>query len=237
MLRKSSLIMSSKHVVLPPPGPPVARWAQKTLLVTMACLVVGCGYRFDVEGPGPGIGSGAGLDDSRPLVRLVVRDFINRTFQSNLEFKYTTFIRQELTAIGGTQVVAEEAQADFLLKGEIVSVGTPSLTFTASQTREGRVNVVVRVTVEDRKTGRIVWGQTATGTGEFFINQVSGSGIGSDELQTNRVLQDRALEQAGQRVAESLADDFWIARDQGVFDDKAKLVPKSGRVTPAPGVS
>ncbi|MEC4674294.1 MAG: LPS assembly lipoprotein LptE [Nitrospirota bacterium] len=229
--------MSSERPVLPLTGSLVARWVQKILLLTVVCLVVGCGYRFGVEGPGPRIGGRAGLDDNRPLVRLIVRDFINRTFQSNLEFKYTRFIRQELTAVGGAQVVAEEAQADFLLKGEIVSVGTPSLTFTASQTREGRVNVVVRVTVEDRKTGRIVWGKTATGTGEFFINQVSGTGIGSDELQTNQVLQDRALEQAGQRLAESLADDFWIARDQGIFDNKAKPAPKPGRVVPTPGIS
>jgi len=166
-----------------------------------------------------------------------VRDFINRTFKSNLEFKYTTFIKQELTAVGGAQVVAEEAQADFLLKGEIVSVGTPSLTFTASQTREGRVNVVVRVTVEDRKTGRLVWGKTATGTGEFFINQVSGTGIGADELQTNQVLQDRALEQAGQRMAESLADDFWIARDQGIFSDRRGSAPQLNQVAPNPGIS
>ena len=97
MLRKSSSTMLSNRLVLPLTDSLVARWVQKILLLTVVCLVVGCGYRFDVEGPGPRIGGGAGLDDSRPLVRLIVRDFINRTFQSNLEFKYTTFIRQELT--------------------------------------------------------------------------------------------------------------------------------------------
>jgi len=146
-----------------------------------------------------------------------VRDLLNRTLQTNLEFKYAKYLRQELVSVEGVQVLPEERQADFLLKGEIVSVATSASAFSVSQTREGRVNVVVRVTVEDRKTGKIVWGKTTTGTGEFYVNQVSGSGIGTDELQTNQVLLDRALEQAGQRVAESLADEFWIARDQGAF--------------------
>lgn len=229
--------MSSKCSVLPVCGSPAERWLQGILLLIFACLVVACGYRFDVEGPGPRIGGEAAPDDGRPLVRLVFRDFINRSFHSNLEFKYATFIRQELTSVGGAQVVPEEAQADFLLKGEIVSVGTPSLTFTASQTREGRVNVVVRVTVEDRKTGKIVWGKTATGTGEYFINQVSGTGISTDELQTNQLLQDRALEQAGQRAAESLADEFLIARDQGIFDNGTNPRPGQNGIAPTPGIS
>jgi len=203
------------------------QWVRGILLLVVACSCVSCGYRFDVEGPGPRIGGGVVPDDGRPVVRLVMGEFINRTFQSNLEFKYAAYIRQELTAVGGAQVMVEQGQADFLLKGEIVSVGTPSLTFTTSQTREGRVNVVVRVTVENRKTGTLVWGKTATGIGEFFINQVSGTGIGVDELQANQVLQDRALEQAGQRVAESIADEFWMARDQGLFDDR--LNSKTGK--------
>ena len=207
------------------------------LLLICASVWVGCGYRFDVEGPGPRIGGGADREDGRPVVRLVMGEFINRTFQSNLEVKYASYIRQELTAVGGAKVMLEGRQADFLLKGEIVSIETPSLTFTTSQTREGRVNVVVRVTVEDRRTGRLVWGNTATGVGEFFINQVSGPGIGSDELQTNQVLQDRALEQAGQRVAESLADEFWMARDQGLFDEGPMEKPGKGLTGAKQGAS
>ena len=101
-------------------------------------------------------------------------------------------------------------------------MSTSSLTFSGTQTREGRVHVVLRVTVEDRKNGKIVWGKTSSGMGEFFINQTAGVGISNDELQTNQVLQDRALEQAGRRVTESLAEDFWMARDQGLFDEKPK---------------
>ena len=237
MLRKNSSTMSSKPAILPSVVSLAAGFVQSVFLLVLAYVLIGCGYRFDVGGPGPRIGGAAALDDGKPLVRLVVRDFINRTFQNNLEFKYTTFLKQELASAGGARVVSEDTQADFLLKGEIVSIGTPSLTFTASETREGRVTVMVRVTVENRKTGEIVWGKTSSGTGEFFINQVSGTGIGADELQANQVLQDRALEQAGQRVAESLADDFWLARDQGVFDSMPKLTPQPEPGGRAPGLS
>lgn len=229
--------MSSKGKVLPVTELGPSRWLQRTLWLTFASLLFGCGYGFEVEGPGPRIGSGTASDDGRPLVRLVIRDFINRTLQRNLEFKYATFMRQELTSVGGAKIVPESAQADFIFKGEIVSVVTSSLAFSGTQTQEGRVNVVVRVTVEDQKTGRIVWGETATGTGEFFVNEVSGAGIGTDELQTNQVLRDRALEQAGRRVAESLADDFWLARDQGIFDARRSPAPNADPVSPTPGIS
>jgi hypothetical protein len=47
-------------------------------------------------------------------------------------------------------------------------------------------------------------------------------------LQFNRVLQDRAVEQAGQLVASDLADRFWGAKDQGKFQ------PSEGKEVPSP---
>lgn len=185
-------------------------------VLILSLLVSGCGYRFTVEGFGPRIGGG-GVEDSRSLVPLTIREFINRTFQSNLEFKYTQYMRQEFAATSGAKVLYDEGQAEFVMKGEIVSVNVPTLTFSTTIARESRVNVVVRVTVENRKTGRIVWSDTATGTAAFYVNQSSDTETGQDQLQFNQVLQDRALEQAGQDVAEILAANFWDARDQGTF--------------------
>jgi len=190
-------------------------------VLILSLLVSGCGYRFTVEGFGPRIGGG-GVEDSGPLVPLTIRDFINRTFHSNLEFKYTKYMRQEFAASSGAKVLYDEGQADFVMKGEIVSVDVPTLTFSTTIARESRVNVGVRVTVENRKTGRIVWSETATGTAAFYVNQSSDTETGQDQLQFNQVLQDRALEQAGQDVAEILAADFWDARDQGTFSPGGK---------------
>jgi len=60
------------------------------------------------------------------------------------------------------------------------------------------------------------WSQTGTGTGEFYVGATS-TGDAETGLQFNRVLQDRAIEQAGLLVAIDLADGFLIARDTGKF--------------------
>lgn len=191
------------------------------IVLGVSFLVSGCGYRFTVEGMGPRIGGG-GVQDSGPIVPLAIQDFLNRTFHSNLESTYTKYMRQEFAASSGAKVVNDDGHADFVMKGEIVSVNVPTVTFSTTQAREGRVNVVVKVTVEDRKTGRIVWSDTATGTAAYFVNQSSDTEAGQDQLQFNQVLQDRALEQAGQAVAEILASDFWDARDLGTFSPGGK---------------
>jgi hypothetical protein len=184
-------------------------------------LLPGCGYRFSVEGAGPTIGGGGDRTPTGPQVFLAIQNFVNQTFQPNLEYKYTTYIRQEFTASSGARVVVEETKADYLLKGAIESVTIPSLAFTPDGTRESRVIVVVRATVEDRKSGKIVWEKSATGIGEYFVGSSSDTGTegntSSDSLQFNQVLQDRALEQAGKGIAYKLADYFWAARDEGVF--------------------
>ncbi len=183
----------------------------------LGLLVGGCGYRFSVEGPGPTVGGATTSARQGPSVRLVVQDFANKTFHPNLESIYTSFVRQELATSGGAEVLYDQALGDFLMKGEIVSVRIPSLTFSTTATQESRVTVVVRVTVEDRQTGTIVWGHTARGSGEFFVGGSPDTGGGTASLQFNQVLQDRALEQAGQRIAESIAANFDIARSKNIL--------------------
>ena len=202
---------------------------RSAMVFVLMLLVVlpGCGYQFSVEGPGPRIGGGPDLQKEGPLVRLVIRDLLNRTFQSNLEFAYTRYIREQFAVSSGAQVVAEDAQADYVMTGEIASVTIPSLTFSAGQTRERRVNVVVRITVAHRQTGKSLWTETARGAGEFFVNRAPDVEARQDQIQFNRVLQDRALEQAGQDVAEMLAAAFWAARDQGVFSQAQTPSPSS----------
>ncbi len=202
---------------------------RSALVFVLMVLVVlpGCGYQFSMEGPGPRIGGGPDLQTEGPPVRLVIRDLRNRTFQSNLEFVYTRYMREQFAVSSGAQVVAEDAQADYVMTGEIVSVTIPSLTFSAGQMRERRVNVVVRITVAHRQTGQSLWTETATGAGEFFVNRAPDVEARQDQIQFNRVLQDRALEQAGQDVAEMLAAAFWAARDQGVFSQAQTPSPSS----------
>lgn len=170
-----------------------------------------------VEGPGPTIGTGGPSVSQGPLVRLAIRNFQNRTFERNLEFKYTNYVQQQFASGSGAEVMEDETGADFVLQGEIIRVILPSLTFTQTQTQESRVIVTVRATVEQLSTGKVVWNQTTVGAGEFFVG---------DDLQFNRVLQNRALEQAGQIIAADLANRFSLARDQQTFRlSSAKVTP------------
>jgi ketopantoate hydroxymethyltransferase len=66
--------------------------------------------------------------------------------------------------------------------------------------------VIVIVKVEETRTQRVVWTQVAKGSSEFFV---------TPDLQFNRVLQNRALEQAGRFVAEDLASRFLLQLESG----------------------
>ncbi|RMH33582.1 MAG: hypothetical protein D6690_11555 [Nitrospirae bacterium] len=174
-----------------------------------------------VEGPGPFLGRPAAVRPEGPPLRLAIHTLDNRTFESNLELKYTDYLKKELQASGAAKIVQDEREADFILTGAIESVSLPSLTFTPDQTRESRVTVSVKVQVKDRETGTIRWTQTLQSSADFFVGAAPQGGGAASGLQFNRVLQDRALEQAGQLIAEDLSDRLLLAREQGVFSSSA----------------
>jgi hypothetical protein len=180
------------------------------------------------------IGGSAGLVAQGPPVRLVFPALKNNSFEPNLEFKYTRYLRQAMQSAGSAEFV-DDASADFILEGAILSVTLPSLAFSRTQTQESRVRVTVALNVKDRKTGQVRWSQTGTSTAEFFVGATS-TGAVETGLQFNRVLQDRALEQAGQQVAADLADQFLGAREQGLFrkdGGEAVTAPASGGIEPS----
>lgn len=199
-------------------------WGGVALLILLG--VAGCGYRFTVEGSGPVIGGGRVAEG--PPVRLAVHTLKNKTFEPNLEFKYTRYLLRSLQSSGSATVVDDDLSADFILNGAIVSVSLPSVAFSQVQTQESRVSVKVAVTVRHRKSGKIRWTGSSENSAEFFVGASSGASGGQSGLQFNRVLQDRALEQAGRGAAADLADRFLSARDQGKFGvDPTKKMPRS----------
>jgi hypothetical protein len=198
------------------------------------CLAAGatlaaCGYQFQVEGPGPTIG-GSSLTrpdghPAKPPPRIQIMNFENKAFEPNLEIKYTAYTRHEFSAGSGAIVVSPGAPADLILKGKLVSVAIPSIAFTKSDTLESRVTVSVKVSVEDVTTGKVVWDRLASASSEFFV---------TNDLQFNRVLQTRALEQAGRLIAEDLATQFMSFLEAGPEPQKA--VPGAPPAGMAPSV-
>jgi len=170
-------------------------------------LLGACGYQFRVEGAGPTIGGAAAVSPSTsPPPRLVVRTLENRTFEPNLETRYTNYLRHEFSSGSGAQIVPDSEAADLVLSGQILSVLLPTLSFSQTTTLESRAEVIVIVKVEETRTQRVVWTQVAKGSSEFFV---------TPDLQFNRVLQNRALEQAGRFVAEDLASRFLLQLESG----------------------
>ena len=160
-----------------------------------------------MEGAGPTIGGAATVSSfTSPPPRLVVRTLENRTFEPNLETRYTNYLRHEFSSGSGAQVVADSEAADLVLSGQILSVLLPTLSFSQTTTLESRAEVIVVVKVEETRTQRVVWTQVAKGSSEFYV---------TPDLQFNRVLQNRALEQAGRFVAEDLASRFLLQLESG----------------------
>jgi hypothetical protein len=142
---------------------------------------------------------------------------INSSFEPNLETRYTNYLRHEFASGSGAKVVGDSEAADLVLTGQILSVIVPTLSFTQTQTLESRTEVVVLVRVEDTKTRTVVWAQTAKGSSEFFI---------TPDLQFNRSLQNRAMEQAGQFVAADLAARFLLHLESVKLEKQAAVPPK-----------
>lgn len=202
-----------------------------------------CGYQFGVEGSGPTIGGARVVQAEGPRVLLAIDPLENRTFERDLEIKYSQYLRRQFQLTSGAEVVRNPQDAEFLLRGAIESVSLPSLTFTQNQTQESRVSVRVKVEVKNRRTGKVLWVQTANGTAEFFVSASPEGQGGQSGLQFNRILQNRALEQAGQAVAIDLSDSFLIAREKGVFNpppppeekkDQKAAAPKTTPIQSAP---
>jgi hypothetical protein len=138
----------------------------------------------------------------------------NKSFEPNLESRFTNYLRHEFASGSGAQVVADSEAADLVLSGQILSVVVPTLSFDQTTTFESRTEVVVAVKVEETRTKRVVWMYVSKGASEFFI---------TTDLQFNRVLQNRSLEQAGKFVAEDLASRFLLQLESGQL---AKPNPK-----------
>ena len=178
----------------------------------IAVTLTACGYQFRVGGAGPTIGGAPATTSTEPPPRLAIKTLINNSFEPNLEARYTNYFRDEFSNGSGAHVVSEFEAADLVLSGQILSVSVPTLSFSQTATLESRAEVVVLVRVEEVRSGRVVWTQLAKGGSEFFI---------TSDLQFNRTLQNRAVEQAGRILAADLASRFLLQVETGALKQPA----------------
>ncbi|MEK6783912.1 MAG: LPS assembly lipoprotein LptE [Nitrospirota bacterium] len=180
--------------------------------LTVMTLLTACGYQFRVEGAGPTIGGASATASKEPPPRLIIRTLINSSFEPNVETRYTNYLREEFSAGSGAQVVSDSEAADLVLTGQILSVIVPTLSFSSTATLESRTEVVVLARVEDARSKKVVWSQVVKGASEFFVTQ---------DLQFNRSLQNRAIEQASRFAAADLAARFLLQLETGALMKQA----------------
>ncbi len=202
------------------------RYLLPLVLCLLAMNLAACGYQFRVQGAGPTVGGAPETVAKRPQApRLAILPIANSTYEPNFEIKLANYLRREFSAGAGAEIVGPSAGADLFLSGQIMQILLPTLSFDQTTTFESRVEMLVSVRIEDAKTKRLVWSQVAKGTSEFFLTQ---------DLQFNRVLQNRALEQAGRFVAEDLASRFLLFLDTGELD---KVLKRPVKAEAFPGVN
>ncbi len=181
-----------------------------------------CGYQFRVQGAGPTIGGAPESEVKRPQApRLAILPIVNSTYEPNFEIKLANYLRREFSAGAGAEIVGLSGAADLFLSGQIMQISLPTLSFNQTTTFESRVEMLVSVRIEDARTKTLVWSQVSKGTSEFFLTQ---------DLQFNRVLQNRALEQAGRFIAEDLAARFLLFQDTGELDKALNRLVKANGV-------
>ena len=157
------------------------------LLSALLLLPAGCAYHL----------GGVGKDKAK---RIVIPVFVNRTFEPLVDKRVTTFVQRAFVEDGRWEVVNAPGTADLILRGQVTGLGLTPLSFDrAGRVTEYRVQITVDVELVSPK-GAAVWsGKGLTATAEYLAL--------SDVIAT-RSNHDRAIEEAGQRLALDLASRF-----------------------------
>jgi len=151
-------------------------------------VLPGCGYHL----------SGSNRLPSE-IRTIAVPVFYNETFEPSLESTVTSAVKQEFLTNSRLSVINDPSEADLILKGKIVSFGLSPLAFdrTRSVVLEYRVRIRVEVTVENRRTQKILLKKARMeSSAEYRVD--------SADTAANRVAQDHAIAEAGKQFAEDL---------------------------------
>ena len=122
----------------------------KTCLAICLCLgLTACGYHV----------SGHGSSLPATIKTIAVPAFLNETSRFKIEQSLTTAVARELLQRTSYQVQSQEESSDAVLRGVVVSFYTIPLIFDSVTGRATAVsvNVLVKVTLTDRKTKKVLY--------------------------------------------------------------------------------
>ncbi len=116
-------------------------------LLFLVCILSGCGYHR------------AGRTAELPewIQTIYIAPWDNRSNELLLGPWVTAELRHEFLRGRALKLVPEQ-EADVILRGNIVQVDTGGLSYTRyDQTVERRISMRCSITLEDRRTGRVLW--------------------------------------------------------------------------------
>ena len=138
----------------------------KALLVGLAAFAVSsCGYHL----------GGVKPDNMKNMNTFAVEMFENNTVQPNVGMLVTTAMANALQS-DGTYRMASRNEADFIVKGVVTDIERRSLITDTEDTyisREIGLTVNVDYEIIDRKTGKVIRSNSASGSGNYYNQGVN----------------------------------------------------------------
>lgn len=135
-------------------------------LLALALLAAGCGYTNKIVLPYERADSIA-----VPMFTNAIPPENILTYVAGLESRLTQAVVNDLAKDGNLRL-EDTGRADLILRGEIIAYEQEPFRFNRfEQVDEYRLFIVVKLTLEDRQTGKILWTEeNFSGDTQYFIN-------------------------------------------------------------------
>jgi len=146
------------------------------LMLTCLLFVSSCGYYFPHVYEGP----------SRVIY---MQSWKNRTNKLNLDMKIYQSLSTWFHKTDSVVLTKERTGADYLLTGEIVSIDLPTVSWNTSSDATGtKVNLIVRYSLKDLKSGKVLWNQNNKLYSADYSVQVVNSA--ADDEALSKIIED-----------------------------------------------
>ena len=162
--------------------------------VLIAILLAGCGYHME-----------GGRGSFAPGVQTVFVDvFKNNTSEVNADSIFRTAFNDEIVQNGHFKIASGPEQADAVFRGTILSLQSSTLAYqTSNLSAENRLTVILRLSFEERATGKVLWEQgTYTATGDYRVTSVGATESSRREALT------KLADDTAERIYRLMLSDF-----------------------------
>jgi hypothetical protein len=139
-------------------------------------LLAGCGYSL-VGGRG---------SFARDVRTIFVDVFTNNTSEANAENIFRVAFNNQIVQYGHFKLAQTADEADAIFRGTVVNLNAAPLSFQAGNiSAENRITVTLRLSLEERATGKLLWSNDAfSGTQDYRVTNVGATEISRRDALT-----------------------------------------------------